>query len=153
MICIWSSWCHCHPIISCSSIIQNSLPFWCRLTQVVLEKRPLNGCSVAVVCAQQANILQTSRIKSPGFSRPSFAAAPCWSMFLTYTMHWPASCPVRVTTVNPKPSPPTMPCPLRHQCESQTVTTYTTKGHTDNPQQPESTSIPPPGTLYLLVVK
>jgi len=29
MICIWSSWCHYH---------QNGLPFWCRLTQVVLEK-------------------------------------------------------------------------------------------------------------------
>ena len=25
------------------------LPFWYRLTQVVLEKRPLNGCSVVVV--------------------------------------------------------------------------------------------------------
>jgi len=33
MICIWSSWCHCHPIISCSSKIQNGLPFWCWLTQ------------------------------------------------------------------------------------------------------------------------
>ena len=44
MICIWSSWCHCHPIISCFSKIQNGLPFWCRLTQVVLEKRPLNVC-------------------------------------------------------------------------------------------------------------
>jgi len=32
------SWCHCHSIISCSSKIQNGLPFWCRLTQVVLEK-------------------------------------------------------------------------------------------------------------------
>ena len=29
----------------CSSEIQNGLPFWCRLTQVVLEKRPLNGSS------------------------------------------------------------------------------------------------------------
>jgi len=29
MICIWSSWCHCHPVISCSSRIQNGLPFWC----------------------------------------------------------------------------------------------------------------------------
>ena len=35
----------CHPIISCSSKIQNGLPFWCRLTQFVLEKRPLNRCS------------------------------------------------------------------------------------------------------------
>ena len=25
------------------------LPFWYRLTQVVLEKRPLNGCGVVVV--------------------------------------------------------------------------------------------------------
>jgi len=49
MICIWSSWCHCHPIISCSSKIQNGLPFWYRLIQVVLEKRPLNGCRVVVV--------------------------------------------------------------------------------------------------------
>jgi len=30
------------PIISCLIYIQ---PFWYRLTQVVLEKRPLNGCS------------------------------------------------------------------------------------------------------------
>jgi len=45
MICIWSSWCYCHPITCCSSKIQNGLPFWCRLTKVVLEKRPLNGCT------------------------------------------------------------------------------------------------------------
>ena len=39
MICIWSSWCHCHPIISWASKILNGLPFLCRLTQVVLEKK------------------------------------------------------------------------------------------------------------------
>jgi len=44
MICICSNWCHCHPIVSCSSKIQNGLPFWCRLTHVVLEKRLLNEC-------------------------------------------------------------------------------------------------------------
>ena len=27
MICIWSSWCHCHPIISCFIKIQNGLTF------------------------------------------------------------------------------------------------------------------------------
>jgi len=53
MLCIWSSWCHCQP--SCSSKIQNGLPFWCRLSQMVLEKRLLNGCSSsssskAVIC-------------------------------------------------------------------------------------------------------
>jgi len=36
MICIWSGWCLCHPIISC--FIRNGFTFWCRLTQVVLER-------------------------------------------------------------------------------------------------------------------
>jgi len=35
-------------IISCFIKIQNGLPFWCQFTQVILEKRPLNGCSVVV---------------------------------------------------------------------------------------------------------
>ena len=34
------------PIISCLIEIQNGLRFWCRLTQVVLEKRPLDGYNV-----------------------------------------------------------------------------------------------------------
>jgi len=33
---------HSHPNIDCFIKIQNGLPFWCRLTQVVLEKRLLN---------------------------------------------------------------------------------------------------------------
>jgi len=43
IVCIWSSWCHCHPKTPSSS--RPVLPFWYRLTEVVLEKRPLNGCS------------------------------------------------------------------------------------------------------------
>ena len=31
-----------------SSKIQNGLPLWCRVTEVVLENRPLNGCSSVV---------------------------------------------------------------------------------------------------------
>jgi len=38
--CKWFA-CHCHPIISCFIKIQNVLPFWCWLTQVVLKKRLL----------------------------------------------------------------------------------------------------------------
>jgi len=37
------------PIVSCFIKIQNGLPFWCQLTQVVLEKRPLNVCNDTVV--------------------------------------------------------------------------------------------------------
>jgi len=45
MICIWSSWCHCHPIISCFVKIQNRIqPFWCWLAQVVMKKRLSNAC-------------------------------------------------------------------------------------------------------------
>jgi len=42
--CIWSSWCHCHPIISCFIKIQIGLIFSVLAYQVVLEKRPLNRC-------------------------------------------------------------------------------------------------------------
>jgi len=48
---MWSSWCYCHPIISCFSKIQNGLPFWCQLTKVVLEKRLLNVCVCVCVLA------------------------------------------------------------------------------------------------------
>jgi len=45
IICIWSSWCHCHPIISCSSKIQNGLPFWCRFTQGCPRKKAIKRSS------------------------------------------------------------------------------------------------------------
>ena len=38
--------CHCRPPSSLASFKSRVvLPFWYRLTQVVLEKRPTNGCS------------------------------------------------------------------------------------------------------------
>jgi len=42
--CIWPSWCHCHSPSLASLKSRLVLPFWYRLTQVVLEKGPLNGC-------------------------------------------------------------------------------------------------------------
>jgi len=48
IVCIWSGWCHCHPKSPSSLASFKSrqvLPFWYQLTQVVLERRPLNGCS------------------------------------------------------------------------------------------------------------
>jgi len=52
IVCIWSSWCHCHlktPSTLASFKSRLALPFWYGLTQVVLEKRPLNGCSSSSV--------------------------------------------------------------------------------------------------------
>jgi len=48
--CIWPSWCHCHSLSLAPVKSRLVLPFWYRLTQVVLEKRPLNGCSCCSYC-------------------------------------------------------------------------------------------------------
>jgi len=48
--CIWPSWCHGHSLSLASVKSRLVLPFWYRLTQVVLEKRPLNGCSCSIAC-------------------------------------------------------------------------------------------------------
>ena len=47
--CIWSSWCHCHPSVSCFSKIQIGLPFSCRLTQLGLSWKKGRVC-VCVLC-------------------------------------------------------------------------------------------------------
>jgi len=81
-ICIWSSWCHCRLIISCPSKIQNGLPFWCWLTEVVLEKRPLNGCSVVVEpvsLLQQLWAVCTVLLESHIHSSFSVAGPTAWN--------------------------------------------------------------------------
>jgi len=58
--CIWSSWCHYHPIISCSSKIQNGLPL-VPAYQAVLAKTPLSGCSSSSSSSPcRSHILKTS---------------------------------------------------------------------------------------------
>ena len=42
--CIWPSWCHCHSLFLASVKSRLVLPFWYRLTWVVPDKEPLNGC-------------------------------------------------------------------------------------------------------------
>ena len=42
--CIWPSWCHCHSLSLASVKSRLVLPFCYRLTWVVQEKGPLNGC-------------------------------------------------------------------------------------------------------------
>ena len=46
--CIWASWCHCHSLSLASVKSRLVLPFWYRLTWVVPEKGPLNGCVCVV---------------------------------------------------------------------------------------------------------
>ena len=42
--CIWHSWCHCYSLSLASVKSRLVLPFWYRLTRVVADKGPLNGC-------------------------------------------------------------------------------------------------------------
>ena len=42
--CIWPSWCHCHSLSLASVKSRSVFPFWYRLTWVVPDKGPLNGC-------------------------------------------------------------------------------------------------------------
>jgi len=42
--CIQPSWCHCHSLFLASVKSRLVLPFWYRLTRVVPDKGPLNGC-------------------------------------------------------------------------------------------------------------
>ena len=49
-ICIWPSWCHCHSLSLASVKSRLVLPFWYRLTRIVSEKGPLNGCVCVCVC-------------------------------------------------------------------------------------------------------
>ena len=42
--CMWPSWCHCHSLSLASLKCSLVLPFSYRLTWVVPEKGPLNGC-------------------------------------------------------------------------------------------------------------
>ena len=48
--CIWPSWYHCHSLSLASVKSRLVLPFWYRLTWLVPDKRPLNGC-VCVCCS------------------------------------------------------------------------------------------------------
>jgi len=45
MICIWSSWCHCHSIISCSRSNTEWFTFLAPAYPGCSGKRPLNRCS------------------------------------------------------------------------------------------------------------
>jgi len=99
---IWSSWCHCHPIISCCGKIQNGLSFWCWFSQVVLEKRPLNGCSLHLV--RKISIFAILR-PLLNLNQSRF----CWFLMLLFTVELVCSAYLKVVNCclcvhNPLPS-------------------------------------------------
>jgi len=83
------------PLISCSSKIQNGLPFWCRLTQVVLEKRLLNGCSssssfTAKLCCNVGCLLcLLYDIVNAGVNGTTYRVAQKFGTIILYTLTLP----------------------------------------------------------------
>ena len=53
--CIWPSWCHYHSLSLASVKSRLVLHFWYRLTWVVPEKGPINGC--VCVCVLNSSIV------------------------------------------------------------------------------------------------
>jgi len=51
--CIWPSWCHCNSLPLALVKSRLVFPFWYRLTRVVPEKEPLNGCVCVCVTCQE----------------------------------------------------------------------------------------------------
>ena len=107
--CIWPSWCRCHSLslVSVKSILV--LPFWYRLTWVVPEKGPLNGCVcvciyVCVVLTSESWPLPSWWIKT-GWMR-LVAAFPGLSQYLVlkwclhFTTSYTTGCKVHTPYMN-----------------------------------------------------
>jgi len=59
--CIWLSWFHCHSLSLASVKSRLVLPFWYRLTWVVPDKGPLNGCVCVCVYVRLASFVSWQR--------------------------------------------------------------------------------------------
>jgi len=70
-------------IISCFIKIQNGLPFWCKLTEVVLEKRPLNGHSSSSISSSSCSL--------------SMKCNYCGTLVNSVQMGWPLSRQCKIT--------------------------------------------------------
>jgi len=80
IVCIWSSWCHSHPKTPSSLAwfkFRLVLPFLYRFTQVVLEKRSLNGCSSCTCTCSLSTCTYTVRSTSTCTWRSSTCTYTC----------------------------------------------------------------------------
>ena len=84
--------------VSCFSHIQTGLPFWYRLTRVVPEKRPLNGCVcvcnciIGTRCVCVANQHPTNMKHNIQIRRKRISASSVASLLSAATMLTMTSC-------------------------------------------------------------
>ena len=86
--CIWPSGCHYHSLSIASVKSRLVLLFWYRLTLVVPEKGPLNGCVCVCVCVLDGIIdgqLQTSIVKMQRCTLNGCGKVCYHGFFLAYT--------------------------------------------------------------------
>ena len=95
-ICIWPSWCHCHSLSLAPVKSRLVLPFWYRLTWVVPDKGPLNGCvtylnTEAWACGMFTVSAGTLLILSTEYSKSmpiGFVHAVVWCIVSTQVLEW-----------------------------------------------------------------
>jgi len=96
--CIWPSWCYRHSLSLASVKSRLVLPFWYRLTWVVLEKGPLNGC--VCVCSQISHWQCPLTFNVSQNSHNLHVCAISWQTWRTPTVcisdGWMLLCPVLV---------------------------------------------------------
>ena len=56
--CIWPSWCYCHSLSLASVKSRLFLLYWYRLTRVVPDKEPLNGCVCIGIIVRMTGLRQ-----------------------------------------------------------------------------------------------
>ena len=85
--CICPSWCHCHSLSLASVKSRLVLPFWCRLTRIIPEKGPLNGCKRVCTCVFTVECWsrvvascwrQGQTVKISNFWKSKTAVPPSW---------------------------------------------------------------------------
>ena len=65
--------------VSCFSKIQIGLPFWYRLTRVVPDKGPLNGCVIGTVCNAFCLLVRLSVPAWAHSGKPAAAGLLLWA--------------------------------------------------------------------------
>ena len=85
MLCIWSSWCHCHPIISCFIKIEIALTFLVPSYPGCPEKRPLNVCLFVWRMSRQYHWQWQRYVMCTTFVRRK-STSFCWTCSSTMTI-------------------------------------------------------------------
>ena len=82
---MWPSWCHCHSLSLASVKSRLVFPFWYRLTWVVPEKGPLNGCvfsSVNIFLNKYVSWIMQATNYVCSFSKTDL------KLFVTFSSSW-----------------------------------------------------------------